>query len=107
MPYKSYHHRLHYRISTEEDLVQVYTDSAQEHTKWEIYNICRSIIFSLSSGNIISYSHPNLEYKNFDQALSNINEKLFKRFVTIMGNRCINNIVFSFYAAPYAAGCKL
>lgn len=61
MQHKSYHHRLHYK-KYDNNLIQLFSESSQEYTKWDIYNVCRSIIFSQDSGKIISYSHPNIEY---------------------------------------------
>ena len=52
IPHKSYHHRLHYK-KYENDLIQLFSESSLEYTKWDIYNICRSIIFSSKTGKII------------------------------------------------------
>jgi len=76
MQFKSYHHRLHYK-KYENSLVQLFTESSQEYTKWEIYNLCRSIIFSLETGKIISFSHPNIEYITFNK-FEQINSSLLK-----------------------------
>jgi hypothetical protein len=61
MQHKSYHHRLHYK-KYDNNLIQLFSESSQEYTKWDIYNVCRSIIFSQDTGKIISFSHPNIEY---------------------------------------------
>ena len=68
MQNKSYHNRLHYKKYENDKLVQLFTESSQEYTKWEIYNICRSIIFSSDTGKIITYSHPNIEYLSYEDA---------------------------------------
>jgi len=68
MPNKPYHNRLHYKKYENDKLVQLFTESSQEYTKWEIYNICRSIIFSSDTGKIITYSHPNIEYLSYEDA---------------------------------------
>jgi len=65
MQHKLYHHRLHYK-KYENNLIQLYTDSSQEYTKWDIYNMCRSIIFDGNTGKIVSLSHPNIEYSTID-----------------------------------------
>ena len=68
MQHKSYHNRLHYKKYENDKLIQLFTESSQEYTKWEIYNICRSIIFSSDTGKIITYSHPNIEYLSYEDA---------------------------------------
>jgi hypothetical protein len=65
MPHKLYHHRLHYK-KYGTSLIQLFSESSQEYTKWDIYNVCRSIIFAAESGEIVSYSHPNIEYISYD-----------------------------------------
>jgi len=68
MQHKSYHHRLHYK-KYDNNLVQLFSESSQEYTKWDVYNVCRSIIFSQDTGKIISYSHPNIEYLTQEASL--------------------------------------
>jgi len=79
MQHKSYHHRLHYKKYIEDNLIQLFSESSQEYTKWEIYNVCRSIIFD-TTGKIVTYSHPNLQYLQYEDAIkyfdNNINLKL-------------------------------
>jgi len=70
MQHKSYHHKLHYK-KYENNLIQLFTESSQEYTKWDIYNICRSIIFDGNTGKIVTMSHPNIEYVTMN---SNIEE---------------------------------
>jgi len=65
IPKKPNHLRIHYKKYPEEDLVQIFTESAGEYTPWPIYNICRSIIFDQTKNKIVSYSHPNIEYINY------------------------------------------
>ena len=72
MQHKSYHHRLHYKKYEEDKLIQLFSDSSQEYTKWEIYNVCRSIIFDIT-GKVITYSHPNLQYLQYEEAKEYIN----------------------------------
>ena len=66
MPYKSYHTRLHYK-KYKNSLIQLFSESSQEYTQWNIYNICRSIIFSSITGKIISFSHSNIKYLTYDE----------------------------------------
>jgi hypothetical protein len=74
MQHKSYHNRLHYK-KYENSLIQLFSESSQEYTKWDIYNICRSIIFSSSTGKIVSYSHSNIKYLTYDDFKTlNINQ---------------------------------
>jgi hypothetical protein len=65
MQHKSYHNRLHYK-KYDNSLIQLFSESSQEYTKWDIYNACRSIIFSQETGKIVSYSHSNIEYISYD-----------------------------------------
>ncbi len=65
MKFKDYHHRLHYKKYPEDKLIQLFSETSQEYTKWDIYNVCRSIIFD-TKGQVLSYSHPNLEYVNYE-----------------------------------------
>jgi len=68
MENKAYHNRLHYKKYENDSLIQLFTESSLEYTKWEIYNICRSIIFSGDTGKIITFSHPNIEYLTYEDA---------------------------------------
>jgi len=69
MPRKSTHLRIHYKKYPEDNLVQIYTESAREYTKWPIYNICRSAVFDQKNNKLLSYSHPNLEYLEYSPSL--------------------------------------
>jgi len=73
MPNKSYNHRLHYKKYESDNLIQLFTELSQEHTNWDIYNACRSIIFENTTGKIVTYSHPILEYLQYDDALQYFN----------------------------------
>jgi hypothetical protein len=73
MKYKSYHHRIHYK-NYDSDLIQIYTESSQEYTKWPIFNACRSIIINTKLNNIVSFSHPNIEYLEYEDAKKYLNE---------------------------------
>ena len=69
MPNKSYNHRLHYKKYENNGLIQLFTELSQEHTIWDIYNACRSIIFESNTGKVVTYSHPILEYLQYEDAL--------------------------------------
>ena len=79
MKNKSYHHRIHYR-NYDENLIQLYTESSQEHTKWPIFNACRSIVIDKLQNKIISYSHPNIEYLEYEVAKQYLQESANQKF---------------------------
>jgi len=62
IPKKPYHHRLHYKKYTNNNLIQLFTESSQEYSDSEIFNACRSCIFDVVNNKIISFSHPNIQY---------------------------------------------
>jgi hypothetical protein len=69
MPKKLSHQRIHYKKYSEDNLVQIFTETAREHTQWPIFNICRSMIFDEINNKIVSYSHPNIEYLEYSLEL--------------------------------------
>jgi hypothetical protein len=66
MPGKLNHLRIHYKKYPDDKLVQIFTDNAREYTKWPIYNICRSILFDSVNNKVVSYSHSNIEYLEYE-----------------------------------------
>jgi hypothetical protein len=76
MPKKLNHERVHFKKYTEDNLVQLFTETARDHSKWAIYNICRSIIFDNQNNKVVSYSHPNIEYLEYNEAISRMNDTI-------------------------------
>lgn len=67
MSRKLSHQRIHYKKYSDDNLIQIFTETAREHTQWPIFNICRSMIFDVVNNKIASYSHPNIEYLEYSQ----------------------------------------
>ena len=65
---KSPNLRIHFKKYPEDNLVQIFTESSQEYTRWDIYNVCRSIVLQLDTGKVVSFSHSNLQYLTYDEA---------------------------------------
>ena len=74
MPKKSYHSRIHYRKYSEDNLIQIFTESSQDYSEYEIFNACRSIVIDTINNKIVSYSHPNIKYVEYNKELLNNNQ---------------------------------